>query len=176
MAPVSNTCKLNITDAEHLTDIVLKLPFCFSQVGVMSYSAKFASCFYGPFRSAAKSAPGKGDRKGYQLPPGSRGLAARANVSFANITFTAKVKLKSGVKKLIKILRDHSQVIYNLFLSNFLTMKQARDVEEGADFLMVKPAMPYLDVVRDTKEKVQCDNTLKSLCRGELLSLIFLQI
>lgn len=47
----------------------------------MSYSAKFASCFYGPFRSAAKSAPGKGDRKGYQLPPGSRGLAVRANVS-----------------------------------------------------------------------------------------------
>ncbi|XP_071822005.1 delta-aminolevulinic acid dehydratase-like [Apostichopus japonicus] len=79
-----------------------------SKVGVMSYSAKFASCFYGPFRSAAKSAPGKGDRKGYQLPPGSRGLAVRAN---------------------------------------------QRDVEEGADYLMVKPSMPYLDIVRDTKNK-----------------------
>ncbi|KAJ3368334.1 hypothetical protein GGF31_006425 [Allomyces arbusculus] len=47
-------------------------------VSVMAYSAKFASVFYGPFRDAAKSAPGKGDRKCYQLPPGSRKLARRA--------------------------------------------------------------------------------------------------
>ncbi|CAB3378168.1 Hypothetical predicted protein [Cloeon dipterum] len=52
-----------------------------SRVSVLSYAAKFASVMYGPFRDAAKSAPGKGDRKGYQLPPGSAGLAARATVS-----------------------------------------------------------------------------------------------
>lgn len=49
-------------------------------VAVLSYAAKFASCFYGPFREAAKSSPGSGDRKSYQLPPGSRGMAARAVV------------------------------------------------------------------------------------------------
>ncbi|KAG5453262.1 Delta-aminolevulinic acid dehydratase [Clonorchis sinensis] len=48
------------------------------KVAVMSYSAKFASSFYGPFRDAADSAPAFGDRKCYQLPPGSRGLAIRA--------------------------------------------------------------------------------------------------
>ncbi|KAI8911679.1 delta-aminolevulinic acid dehydratase [Gorgonomyces haynaldii] len=51
-----------------------------SRVPVMSYSAKFASVFYGPFRDAAGSAPSKGDRKCYQLPPGARGLARRALV------------------------------------------------------------------------------------------------
>lgn len=50
-------------------------------VAVLSYAAKFASCFYGPFREAAKSKPGSGDRKSYQLPPGSRGMATRAVVS-----------------------------------------------------------------------------------------------
>lgn len=50
------------------------------KVSVLSYSAKFASCFYGPFRDAAKSAPTFGDRKCYQLPPGARGLARRALV------------------------------------------------------------------------------------------------
>ncbi|KAI8807918.1 hypothetical protein BJ742DRAFT_811230 [Cladochytrium replicatum] len=78
-----------------------------NRVAVMSYSAKFASVFYGPFRAAAGSKPMEGDRKCYQLPPGSRGLAKRANL---------------------------------------------RDVAEGADILMVKPAYPYLDVVRDTRE------------------------
>ncbi|GAA54460.1 porphobilinogen synthase [Clonorchis sinensis] len=48
------------------------------KVAVMSYSAKFASSFYGPFRDAADSTPAFGDRKCYQLPPGSRGLAIRA--------------------------------------------------------------------------------------------------
>lgn len=52
------------------------------KVAVLSYAAKFASTFYGPFRDAAKSSPGFGDRKSYQLPPGSKGLAARAVVSF----------------------------------------------------------------------------------------------
>ncbi|XP_066293838.1 delta-aminolevulinic acid dehydratase-like [Branchiostoma lanceolatum] len=79
-----------------------------NSVSVLSYSAKFASSFYGPFRDAAKSAPAFGDRKCYQLPPGSRGLAIRA---------------------------------------------VERDVREGADMLMVKPGMAYLDIVRDTKNK-----------------------
>ncbi|PFX29748.1 delta-aminolevulinic acid dehydratase-like [Stylophora pistillata] len=78
------------------------------KVAVMSYSAKFASGFYGPFRDAAKSAPAFGDRRCYQLPSGSKGLAARA---------------------------------------------VERDVREGADFLMVKPGMAYLDIVRQTKDK-----------------------
>eukprot|EP01135_Chromosphaera_perkinsii_P003206 Nk52_evm13s238 gene=Nk52_evmTU13s238 len=76
------------------------------KVALMSYSAKFASAFYGPFRDAAQSAPSFGDRRCYQLPAGARGLAMKA----------AK-----------------------------------RDVEDGADILMVKPGMPYLDVCRDVK-------------------------
>ena len=53
-------------------------------MAVLSYAVKFASTFYGPFRDAAKSAPAFGDRKCYQLPPGSRGLAARASVLAAD--------------------------------------------------------------------------------------------
>uniref|UniRef100_A0A8B9FN59 Delta-aminolevulinic acid dehydratase n=1 Tax=Amazona collaria TaxID=241587 RepID=A0A8B9FN59_9PSIT len=79
-----------------------------NKVSVMSYSAKFASCFYGPFRDAALSKPAFGDRRCYQLPPGARGLAMRA---------------------------------------------VDRDVREGADMLMVKPGMPYLDLVRDVKAR-----------------------
>ncbi|XP_011748640.2 delta-aminolevulinic acid dehydratase isoform X1 [Macaca nemestrina] len=79
-----------------------------NRVSVMSYSAKFASCFYGPFRDAAQSSPAFGDRRCYQLPPGARGLALRA---------------------------------------------VDRDVREGADVLMVKPGMPYLDIVREVKDK-----------------------
>lgn len=52
-----------------------------NKVAVLSYSVKFASNFYGPFRDAARSAPAFGDRKCYQLPSGSKGLAARAAVS-----------------------------------------------------------------------------------------------
>jgi porphobilinogen synthase len=74
---------------------------------LMSYSAKFASAMYGPFREAAGSVPSFGDRKCYQLPPGGRGLARRA------IT---------------------------------------RDVNEGADIIMVKPAMPYLDILASASE------------------------
>ncbi|XP_022663700.1 delta-aminolevulinic acid dehydratase-like isoform X2 [Varroa jacobsoni] len=77
-------------------------------VSVLSYSAKFASCFYGPFRDAAKSAPALGDRKSYQLPPGANGLAMRA---------------------------------------------VQRDIEQGADMIMVKPGMPYLDLIRQLKDK-----------------------
>ena len=79
-----------------------------SRVSVLSYAVKFASCFYGPFRDAAKSAPAFGDRRSYQLPPGSNGLAIRA---------------------------------------------ADRDVSEGADFLMVKPGVAYLDLVRQVKDK-----------------------
>lgn len=56
-----------------------------NQVAVLSYSAKFASGFYGPFRSVTKSAPVFSDRKCYQLPPGSQGLAKRACVSILTI-------------------------------------------------------------------------------------------
>ena len=77
------------------------------QVLLMSYSAKFSGCLYGPFRDAAGSAPSFGDRKCYQLPPGGRGLARRA----------------------IK-----------------------RDIAEGADIIMVKPAGSYLDIISDAKE------------------------
>ncbi|GKT52592.1 delta-aminolevulinic acid dehydratase [Colletotrichum spaethianum] len=74
---------------------------------LMSYSAKFSGCLYGPFRDAAGSAPSFGDRKCYQLPPGGRGLARRAIV---------------------------------------------RDIGEGADIIMVKPASQYLDIISDAKE------------------------
>lgn len=79
-----------------------------SKVPILSYSAKFASCFYGPFRDAAGSGPKFGDRRCYQLPPGSTGLAMRAVV---------------------------------------------RDLEEGADMIMVKPGLPYLDLVSKIHEK-----------------------
>ncbi len=80
----------------------------FSQIPIMSYSVKYASAFYGPFRDAAGSAPSFGDRKGYQMDP--------HNVREA--------------------------------------LKEAQlDAAEGADILMVKPAMSYLDVVRAVKER-----------------------
>jgi len=90
----------------HAIKSILNKNNMLNKVGVMSYSAKFASSFYGPFRDAAKSAPSFGDRKCYQLPSCSTGLALRAT---------------------------------------------ARDVEEGADFLMVKPGMAYLDIVKQVK-------------------------
>lgn len=71
---------------------------------LMSYSAKFASSLYGPFREAAGSAPSFGDRKCYQFPPNAKGLARRAI---------------------------------------------RRDTEEGADIIMVKPALPYLDIISE---------------------------
>jgi porphobilinogen synthase len=79
-----------------------------SVVSVMSYSSKFASVFYGPFREAAASGMAFGDRSKYQLPPFSRGLALRAI---------------------------------------------DRDLAEGADSIMVKPGGPFLDLVRDAKNR-----------------------
>lgn len=73
---------------------------------IMSYSVKYASAFYGPFRDAADSAPAYGDRKGYQLNPASR-------------------------KKAL--------------------LEAINDTKEGSDILMVKPAMPYLDILNELR-------------------------
>lgn len=81
----------------------------FTKTGIMSYSAKYASCFYGPFRDALDSAPGFGDKKTYQM-------------DFAN--------RKEALKEVLM------------------------DVEEGADIVMVKPAMAYLDIIREVKNTV----------------------
>jgi porphobilinogen synthase len=82
----------------------------FNKTGIMAYSAKYASCFYGPFRDALDSAPGFGDKKSYQM-------------DFANRT--------EAVKEAIQ------------------------DVEEGADIVMVKPALAYLDIIREVKNVVR---------------------
>lgn len=81
----------------------------FTKTGIMSYSAKYASCFYGPFRDALDSAPGFGDKKTYQM-------------DYANRIEAIKETLM--------------------------------DVEEGADIVMVKPAMAYLDIIREVKNNV----------------------
>ena len=81
----------------------------YSQTGIMAYSAKYASCFYGPFRDALDSAPGFGDKKSYQM-------------DYANRTEAIKEALQ--------------------------------DVEEGADIVMVKPALSYLDIIREVKNAV----------------------
>lgn len=81
----------------------------FTKTGIMSYSAKYASCFYGPFRDALDSAPGFGDKKTYQM-------------DYANRTEAIKETLM--------------------------------DIEEGADIVMVKPALAYLDIIREVKNSV----------------------
>lgn len=78
----------------------------FESVPVMSYAAKYASAFYGPFRDAAESAPRSGDRRTHQMDPGNAREAIR---------------------------------------------EMGQDVSEGADMLMVKPALPYLDIVREAR-------------------------
>ncbi len=80
----------------------------FSEVAILSYSAKYASSYYGPFREAAHSTPRSGDRRGYQMDPAS------------------------GVRQALD--------------------EVALDVAEGADMVMVKPALPYLDVVRSVRQ------------------------
>ncbi|HSA92839.1 MAG TPA: porphobilinogen synthase [Terriglobales bacterium] len=77
---------------------------------ILSYAAKFASAFYGPFREAADSAPQFGDRRSYQMDPANRREAMR------------EIEL---------------------------------DLQEGADMIMVKPAMPYLDVIREARERFE---------------------
>jgi porphobilinogen synthase len=81
----------------------------FTKTGIMSYSAKYASCFYGPFRDALDSAPGFGDKKTYQMDYANR---------------------KEAIKETLM------------------------DIEEGADIVMVKPAMAYLDIIREVKNNV----------------------
>jgi len=81
----------------------------FTKTGIMAYSAKYASCFYGPFRDALDSAPGFGDKKTYQM-------------NYAN--------RREAIKETLQ------------------------DVEEGADIVMVKPALSYLDIIREVKDAV----------------------
>ena len=78
----------------------------FERIPVLSYSIKYASSFYGPFRDAAEGAPKHGDRRSHQMDPANAREALR---------------------------------------------EAALDVEEGADILMVKPALPYLDVIQQTR-------------------------
>ncbi|MEP6725620.1 MAG: porphobilinogen synthase [Bacteroidota bacterium] len=82
----------------------------YTKTGIMAYSAKYASCFYGPFRDALDSAPGFGDKKTYQMNYTNRIEAIRETLM---------------------------------------------DVEEGADIVMVKPALSYLDIIREVKNAVQ---------------------
>ncbi|MGY8737159.1 MAG: porphobilinogen synthase [bacterium] len=82
----------------------------FDQVAIMSYAAKYASAFYGPFREAAESTPEFGDRRGYQMDPPNRREAMR---------------------------------------------EMRLDLEEGADMLMVKPAMAYLDILADARREFE---------------------
>ena len=79
----------------------------FSHIPIMSYSTKFASAYYGPFRDVAESAPSFGDRRSYQMNPANRREAIAESVA---------------------------------------------DEEEGADILMVKPALAYMDIIRDIRE------------------------
>ena len=81
-----------------------------TETPILSYSAKFASAFYGPFREAADSAPAFGDRRSYQMDPANGNEAVR---------------------------------------------ETRLDVEEGADMVMVKPALPYLDLVRRIKQETE---------------------
>ncbi len=80
----------------------------FDQTGILSYAAKFASAFYGPFREAAESPPQFGDRRSYQMDPANAREALR---------------------------------------------EVALDIEEGADIVMVKPALPYLDILWRVRER-----------------------
>ena len=81
----------------------------YSYTGIMSYSAKYCSAFYGPFREAADSSPKFGDRKSYQMDPANR---------------------KEALKE-VEI-----------------------DIKQGADSVMIKPALSYLDIIRDVKNIV----------------------
>lgn len=79
----------------------------FSEIPIMSYAAKYASAFYGPFREAAESSPKFGDRRSYQMDSANR---------------------REALKEV------------------------ALDIEEGADIVMVKPALAYLDIISDVKD------------------------
>lgn len=119
---VAVLCKQAVSHAEAGVDMVTPSDMMDGRIGairdaldaagyqdtaIMSYAAKYASCFYGPFRGALDSAPREGDKKTYQMDPANR---------------------REAVKEVKK------------------------DVEEGADVVMVKPALAYLDVIRDVRE------------------------
>lgn len=114
-------CRTAISQAEAGADIIAPSGMMDGQVGsirealdgagfehvpIMSYAAKYASAFYGPFREAVESAPQFGDRRTHQMDPGNAREALR---------------------------------------------EMRSDVEEGADILMVKPALPYLDIIREAR-------------------------
>src|SRR3989304_5363290 len=80
----------------------------FSHISILSYAAKYASVFYGPFRDAAQSTPQFGDRRSHQMGPANADEALR---------------------------------------------EVALDIEEGADIIMIKPTLPYLDVIRRVRER-----------------------
>ena len=80
----------------------------FESAGILSYAAKYASAFYGPFRTAVDSAPSFGDRQGYQMDPGN---------------------VREAIREV------------------------ALDIEEGADIIMVKPALAYLDVIGEVRRE-----------------------
>lgn len=97
-----------------------------------------------PCRDAAQSKPAFGDRRCYQLPPGARGLAIRAVVSLAlhfGIANEDVEQTNDNLKSCVAMLPPRRVL-------------QERDVREGADMLMVKPGLPYLDIVREVKDKV----------------------
>jgi len=83
----------------------------FDDVAILSYAAKFASAFYGPFRDAAESAPSFGDRRAYQMDPANAREAMR---------------------------------------------EIALDIEEGADMVMIKPALSFLDIIRQARDRFDC--------------------
>ncbi|KDQ57816.1 hypothetical protein JAAARDRAFT_194086 [Jaapia argillacea MUCL 33604] len=116
---------------------------------LMSYSAKFASGLYGPFREAAGSAPSFGDRKCYQLPPSARGLARRAIVGSSRIFLTF---LFPALPQITLCLTSISHLISLLAHLTPFHSEQIRDMGEGADIIMVKPSLPYLDIIASAKE------------------------
>ncbi|MBN1182633.1 MAG: porphobilinogen synthase [Bacteroidales bacterium] len=83
----------------------------FENTAIMSYAAKYASAFYGPFRDAAESAPAFGDRKAYQMDPAN---------------------------------------------SDQAMVEIEQDIEEGTDIIMVKPALPYLDIIYRARQRFDC--------------------
>lgn len=124
-ASVELLCKTAVSHAEAGADIVAPSDMMDGRIGAMrreldqygfqntpilSYAAKFASAFYGPFRDAAESTPQAGDRKSYQMDAANGAEALR---------------------------------------------EVALDVEEGADMVMVKPGMPYLDIIWRVKQRFQ---------------------
>ena len=99
--------RVAVSHAAAGADVVAPSAMMDGQVAILSYAAKYATAFFGPFREAAESAPQFGDRQGYQMDP------ANAREALREVTL---------------------------------------DIEEGADIVMVKPALAYLDIIRQVRE------------------------